>query len=200
MLEQVVEVIGLHGHVVKLQERKALFHPLLEALCPEHVVDREASANVPDKLYIVEVQKPVGVVHHLGLAGAKLNEPLHLLFEALAVVLNGLLGHHGAHVRPTGGVANHGGTAANEGNGLISRHLQPLHETQGHKMAHMEGICRGVKANVEGSLAVVHHFPDFCFVGHLSNEATGHQFVIYFHTEVSFSIQLPSAAIFDCEI
>ena len=59
-------------------------------------------------------------------------------------------------------------------------------------MAHMEGIRRGVKANVEGSLAVVSPFPGFRFVGHLSNEATGHQFVIYFHTEVSFSIQLPS--------
>ena len=68
MLEQIVEVIGLHGHVVEFQEGKALFHPALEALRPEHIVDGEAGANVPDEFHIIEVQQPVGVIHHLGLA------------------------------------------------------------------------------------------------------------------------------------
>ena len=38
VLEQVVEVVGLHDHIVELQEGQALFHALLIALGPEHVV------------------------------------------------------------------------------------------------------------------------------------------------------------------
>ena len=68
VLEQVVEIVGLHGHVVELQEAQALLHPLLEALCPEHVVHGEASADVPDEIDVVQVQQPVGIVDHHGLA------------------------------------------------------------------------------------------------------------------------------------
>ena len=112
VLEEVVEVIGLHGHIVELQEGQALFHPLLKALRPEHVVDREAGADVPDELHVVEIQEPVGIVHHLRLAGSEFNKALHLLFEAGAVVRNDLPGHHGTHVRPAGGVSDHGRPAA----------------------------------------------------------------------------------------
>ena len=42
VLEQVVEVVGLHGHVVELEEAQTLLHALLEAFGAEHVVDREA--------------------------------------------------------------------------------------------------------------------------------------------------------------
>ena len=181
VLEQVVEIVGLHGHVVELQEAQALLHPLLEALCPEHIVHGEAGTDVPDEVDIVQVQQPVSIVHHLGLALTELNEPLHLLFEAGTVVVDGLLGHHAAHIGPARGVTDHGRAAANQGNGLIARHLQPLHKTQGHKMAYMERIRRGVETNVEGGLAVIHHFPNFFLVGHLSDQSTGYQFVKHFH-------------------
>ena len=55
VLEQVVEVVGLHRHVVELEEAQALFHALLEALCAEHIVDREAGTDVADELDVVEV-------------------------------------------------------------------------------------------------------------------------------------------------
>ena len=79
---------------------------------------------------------------------AELNEPLHLLFEALAVMLDGLLGHHGTHIGTTGRVADHGGTAANQGDGPVSGHLQPLHQAQSHKVAHMEGVSGGDRKSV----------------------------------------------------
>ena len=178
MLEQVVEVVGLHDHVVELQEAQALLHALLVALGPEHVVHREAGAHFPQQLHIVEVHQPVGIVDHHGLALAELNEPLHLLFEAIAVVLDGLGGHHGAHVAAAGGVAHHAGAAADEGDGAVAHHLQPLHETQGHEVAHVEGVGGGVKADVEGGFAVVDHFSNFFLVGDLGDEATSHQFVV----------------------
>ena len=181
MLVQVVEVVGLHGHVVELQEAQTLLHPLLEALCPEHVIDGEASADVPDEIDVVQVQQPVGIVDHHGLALAELNEPLHLLFEAGAVVVDGLLGHHGAHIRPAGGIADHGRAAADEGNGSVAGHLQPLHQAQCHEVTHMQGVGSGVKADIEHGLAVVDHFPDFFLVCHLGNETPGNQLVIQFH-------------------
>ena len=41
------------------------------------------------------------------------------------------------------------GTAADEGDGLIARHLQTLHQAQGHEMTHVQAVCGGIKANIK---------------------------------------------------
>ena len=87
-----VEVIGLHNHVVKFQEGQALLHPLLIALSPEHVVDRETGTHVTEKINVIELQEPIGIVDHNGLSLSEIDEPLHLLFEAVTVVLDGFRG------------------------------------------------------------------------------------------------------------
>ena len=188
MLEQVVEVVRLHGHVVKFQERQAFLHSLLEALCTEHVVDREAAADLTDKVDIVQLQQPVCIVDHLSLAFTEFDKPLHLLFKAVAVVLNGLHGHHAAHIGTTGRIADHGGTTTNQRNRLVAGHLQPLHQAQCHEMAYMERISCGIKANIEGGLAVIDHFTNFFFIGNLCDQTTGNQLVINFHMIHSFQI------------
>ena len=188
VLVQVVEVVALHGHVVEFQEGEALLHALLEALGPEHVVDGEAGPDVPDEIDVIQVEEPIGVVHHLGLALAKLDEALHLLFEAGAVVLDGLPGHHGAHVRAAGGIADHGGAAADEGDGPVARHLQALHQGEGHEMAHVEAVRRGVEADVEHGLAVVDDLADLLLVGDLGDEAPGFQFFVDLHGSCSFRL------------
>ena len=180
-LEHVVEIIGLHNHIVKFQEAQALFHPLLVALGPQHVVDGEAGAHLPQQLDIVQLQQPVGVVQHQGLALAELDKPLHLLLEAVAVVLDGLRRHHGTHVRPAGGVADIAGAAADQGDRAVARHLQPLHQAQGHEVAHVQAVRRGVKADIERGLAVVHQLPDLLLVRHLGDEPPGLQFLVDLH-------------------
>ena len=186
MLEQVVEVVGLHDHIVELQEGESLLHPLLIALGPKHVVHREAGSHIPQQLDIVQFQQPVGVVYHLGLALTKLDEPLHLLFEAVAVVLDDLRRHHRAHVRPAGGGSDIACAAANEDDGAISRHLKALHQAQGHEVAHMEGVGSGVKADVEHRLPLIHHLGDLLLVGHLGDQSAGFQFLITGHRTFSF--------------
>ena len=52
-LEQHIEIVALHDHVVKFQEAQALFHPLLVALGPQHVVHGKAGAHLPQQLHIV---------------------------------------------------------------------------------------------------------------------------------------------------
>ena len=186
-----VEVVGLHDHVVEFQEGQSPLHALAVAVRPEHVIDGEARADFPQKLYVVEVQQPVGVVDHLRLALAKLDEALHLLLEALCVVVDVLLGEHFPHIGTAGGVADHGRAAADQGDGLVARHLQALHQGQRHEVSGGQAVGGAVKADVEGGLAVVDHFPDFFLVGHLSDQSPGNQFIIQFHIfHFSFLIAL----------
>ena len=105
---------------------------------------------------------------------------------------NGLPGHHGAHIGSAGGVSDHRRAAADEGNGLVTRHLQALHQAQRHKMTHMERIRRRVEANIEGRLAVVDHLTDLFFICHLGDQAAGNEFVINFHFLSSIKLK-PSA-------
>ena len=97
-----------------------------------------------------------------------------------------LLGEHLAHIRAAGGVANHGGAPANEGDRLVACHLQPLHQGEGHKVAHGQAVGGAVKADVEGGLAVVYHLADFLLVGDLGQQAPGLQFFVHSHVCQSF--------------
>ena len=123
MLEHVIKVIGLHDHIVEFQERKALLHALFVAFGAEHVVHTEARAHFAQQLHIIQVQKPLGIVQHHGLAFTELNKALHLTLEALGIVRNILLGQHFAHIRPAGRIADHSGAAANQRNGPVARQL-----------------------------------------------------------------------------
>ena len=185
-LEEMVKVIGLHDHVVELQEGQPLLHALLVALSPQHIVDREAGAHVPQEVDVVELEQPVGVVHHDGLALAKVNEPLHLLLKAVAVVLDGLGRHHGAHIRAPGGVADVAGAAAHQDHRPVPCHLQALHQAQGHEVAHMEAVGGGVKADIKRGLAVVDQLPDLLLVGDLGNEPAGSEFFVNLHVPSPF--------------
>ena len=182
VLEQVVEIVGLHDHVVELQKAQPLLHALLITLGPQHVVHAEAGAHLAEQLHIVQVHQPVGVFHHLGLAVTELDKTLHLLLEAGAVVLYGLHRHHGAHVGAAGGVTHHTGTASDEGDGPVARHLEPLHQAKGHEVAHVEGIGGGVEADIEHRLTLVDHLGDLFLIGYLGNEATGLQFFVTGHS------------------
>jgi len=128
MLVEVIEVVGLHDHVIKLKEGKSLFHSLLIAFCRQHTVNGEASTNLAQKLNVIEPKKPIGIVYHNGLVLAEFDEFFHLLLEAFAVMSDGLGGHHRSHVGTAGGISDMACTAADQNDGLIACHLQSLHE------------------------------------------------------------------------
>ena len=52
-LVELIKIVALHDHVVELQKAQALLHPLLIALGPQHVVDREMGAHFPQKFNVV---------------------------------------------------------------------------------------------------------------------------------------------------
>ena len=188
MLEHVVEVIALHDHVVELQEAQTLFHALFVALGAQHVVHGEARADFAQELNVVERLEPLGVVKHERLAVREVDEALHLALEALGIVLDGFLGEHLAHIRAAGRIADEGRAIADEGNGLVARHLQTLHEAQGHEVADVQRICRAVKADVKRGFAVVDHVFDLVLVRHLRDQAAGDQFIIQCHRFLSLAL------------
>ena len=184
VLEEVVEVVGLHDHVVEFQEGKPLLHALLIALGAQHIVHREARAHLAQQLDIVEIQQPVGVVDHDGLTLAEVDKTLHLALEALGVVVNVLLGEHLAHIRAARGVADHGRAAADERDRLVARHLESLHQRQCHKVAGRQAVGRAVKANVELGLARVDHFADLFLVRDLRKQPARLQLFVNTHLSV----------------
>ena len=55
LLKQLKEVVGLHQHVVELEERESLFQTLLVALRRQHAVHGEQRAHVAQKAHVVQV-------------------------------------------------------------------------------------------------------------------------------------------------
>ena len=181
VLEEVVEIVGLHDHVVELKEGKPLLHALLIALGAQHIVHREARAHLAQQLNIVEIQQPVSVVDHDGLTLAEVDKALHLALEALRVVVNILFGEHLAHIRAARGVADHGRAAADERDGLVARHLEAFHQRQRHKVTGRQAVGRAVKADIELGLARVDHFTDLFLVRDLRKQAARLQLFINSH-------------------
>ena len=114
------------------------------------------------------------------LALAELYKTAHLLFKAFAVVLNLLGRHHRAHIRSARRVADIARTAADKRNRAVACHLQSFHKAQSHKMTYMKAVCRGVKAYIKGSLAVVYKLSYFILVRNLRYKPSGYKFVINF--------------------
>ena len=73
------------------------------------------------------------------------------------------------------------GAAADENDGLVARHLQALHQAQRHKVTDVQGIRRGVKADVEAGAAVVDQITDLLFVRDLCDQTSLNQFFINTH-------------------
>ena len=180
-LEQHIEVVALHNHVVELQEAQSLFHTLLVALCSQHVVYGKACAYLAKQLYIIQLQQPVCIVYHQGLVIAEINKFAHLYLEAVTVVLNHLRSHHLTHIGTSGRISDHSCSAANQGDGLISCHLQTLHQAKSHEMTNMQTVCSRIETNVESCLSFIYHFFDFFFICNLGNQTAGYQLVITSH-------------------
>ncbi len=181
VLIEVVKVVALHDHIVELKEAESLLHALLVALGSEHVVDGEACADLAQKLNVVEVKKPVGVVDHHCLAFAEVDKALHLTLEAVCIVLNILTREHFSHVCSARGITYHSSAAAYESNGLVACHLQTLHKRKSHEMSRGEAVCGAVKADVEGGLPVVDHRAYLFFVSDLSKKSSCLEFFVNLH-------------------
>ena len=134
---------------------------------------------------IVQVKEPVRVVYHERLAFGKVDEFAHLLLEAVAVVLDLLRSHHAPHIRSSGRVADVAGSAADQGDRLVARLLETLHQAQRHKMPYVKAVRRRVEPDIEYRFPGIDQFTDLLLICHLCDQASRLKFFIDSH--LSFS-------------
>ena len=132
------------------------------------------SSDLPHKIQEIQIAQPVRVIDHKRLIFPKFNKATHLLLEALTVVIDLLDRHHGSQIRSPGGIPDHCGSPADQSNWTIPAHLQALHQSQGHKMPYMQGICRRIKADIKGRSAMINQIFDSLFIRQLRNQPSGH--------------------------
>ena len=190
LLEHVIKVIGLHDHVVKLQERKTLLHTLLVALGSKHIVNRETGTNLSEQLNVIQVHKPVGIIDHHSFSVRKINKTLHLLLKAFCIMINVFSGKHLSHIASAGRVTDHGSAAADQSYRLITCLLKPLHKCKCHKMTCCKAVCGTVKADIKCCFSVVDQISYLCLIGSLSDKTTLNQFFIDSHSVSPFVKQI----------
>ena len=72
---KLIKVIGLHQHIVKLKEGKALLHTVFIALSGKHPVYGKMNAYLSQKLHIIYIQQPVCIIGQYGVITRKINIP-----------------------------------------------------------------------------------------------------------------------------
>ena len=98
LLEQGIEIITLHDHVIKFQETQAPFHPLLVTFCRQHAVHTKMRPHFTQHLDIIQILQPICIINHQRFPFREINETAHLLLETVTIVLNRLFCHHLAHI------------------------------------------------------------------------------------------------------
>ena len=181
ILVQSVEVVALHQHIGKFKEGKSGLHAVDIAARAEHFVYIELRSDVTHEIQEVQITEPVRIVDDLCLSFAKFDEAGHLLLEAFYIVINHINGHHLPHVGAAGGVADHRGASADKGDRLVARRLKSLHQQQGHKVAHMQGISGRIKADIEGGFSLIDEIGDFLFVCELREQSARLKFFVKCH-------------------
>ena len=172
------EVVRLHQHVVEFKERKSFFHTRFVAFRSQHFVDGEASAYFAQEIDVVEVEKPIRVVHDDGgIFAFKADKTRHLLFETSHVVCDCFFCHHTAQIGTTGRVANHRRASAYEDNRLVTCVLQTLCDYHLHKMTYMQAVRRRVKTDIKALRTAVKQLFEFFFVNGLFDQSAFSEFV-----------------------
>ncbi len=167
------EVVGLQDHVVELDEAHAVLQALLHRLAREHHVDAEVAADLAQEVQVAPVHQPVGVVEQQAVGGAvaEVHEVRELPLDAAQVLLDGLQGHHLAQLRLARRIAHHGGAAAGDADGPVPVPLQMHQAHDGHHGADVQGVRRGVEADVAGHALGGEQLGEGGLVGALLEEA-----------------------------
>ncbi len=144
------EIVALEELVAELSEGNACLHALLYAILSHHVVDSDMLTDIADEIEEEVVFHPVIVVAYLGSVDGvvKIEEAFELMLDTLHVVLNFLDGEEFAFLGLEGGVADHARGAADDSEGLVTRHLEVFEEHDGDEVTDMQGVGRGVDADV----------------------------------------------------
>lgn len=153
-LVQLHEIIGLKDHVVEFEEGERLLtlQPQLHGIEGEHAVDGEMRPHLAQHGDIFQLVQPIGIVDELG-AGIEIKEGFKHPADGGDIGVDLLFGEHLARFILAGRIADLGGAAAHERNGVMPRALQGAQHHDGEQMAGMQAGSGGIKADIGGDRA-----------------------------------------------
>ena len=110
-------------------------------------------ADFTQKIHVIEIQKPVRVIHHFrGVFPLKIDKPGHLFLETRHIMRDRLLRHHGTHIRSSGRIADHSRAAAEQRDRAMPRALHVRHRHDGNIVPDMETVCRRIESDIKRDL------------------------------------------------
>jgi len=116
------------------------------------------AANIPQKVYVVKVGKPILVINRPGFLVVKTDEAVKLDADSFGVGIKLLITQHFPHFGFSRRVSNPGGAAAQQGYTLMPRVFQMPEREIGNHMADMQTPACGVGAFVKRNRPLVHQF------------------------------------------
>ena len=145
-MQELVGELGERHAVLELSVEAAL-----DAVLRHHVIDGDALADFACEVEEGEVLHPVVVVDELSAVGCvalEVEEVCQLLLDALHVVAQRFFVQQVALLTLSAGVANHAGSSAHEGDGLVATALQVSQHHHTAEVSDVQAVCRRVNADV----------------------------------------------------
>ncbi len=139
---QLQEIIGLQDHVVEFKEGQRLFtvQPQLHRIERQHAVDGEMPPDIAQQLDIAELAQPVVIVDHdrVGRAVTERQEAFEHPADRSDVGVDAVIVEQLAAFILARRIADLGGAAAHDDDGLVPGLLQAAQQHDQHEVADME--------------------------------------------------------------
>ena len=120
------------------------------------------AADLPEKIDVVELGQPIGVVEHHRPAHSfprmfgEIDDGLKLGFHRFAVGEDLFLAEHLAHFALAGGIPDHGGSPADERDRLMPRLLQVMKGEERNHMTDVKAFAGRIHPDVHPNRFLIH--------------------------------------------
>ena len=116
----------------------------------KHFVDGKHAADFTQKVDVVQVFQPVGVVdHNRGVFALERQKFAHLFLKAIAVMLHGVGGHDLSQIASSRRIADHTRASADKDNGTMPRFLHPSHDDKLNEVSDVQAVRRRIEADIK---------------------------------------------------
>ena len=130
-------------------------------------------ADIPEKLEVADAPHPVGVVDDVHAVARRGEHRADLPLDAGDVGGQFIGREEVPLLAAATRVADHAGRPADEGDGLVAGPGHATQEQQGHEVADVEAVGRGIKARVDPAARCGEPLPQRGRIGRLMDEAAG---------------------------
>src|SRR5262249_19129917 len=151
--------------------------------------DAKMPANIAQKINVLQLCQPVGIVHNDGaIVAFESQVALQLCTQGLDILRSRGLRQHLAHFGPTTGIANHGCAPTADNQWSMASELHVRHGHDGEEATNMQAPGRRVIADVKGEAIAAKTLAQSIWMGDLLHKATCPQYIkdVFHKSYVSF--------------